>query len=408
MGIKGLPKLIEDIAGKGAINSYPFSRFKGMTIAVDASLMMHQTVIAIRGSGKDMTNNRGELTSHLHGFLYKIITFVENGIVPIFVFDGKPPDIKLRTLERRSERKEQAEESIKGLSEEDEEYIKNFKMTFRPSKKDYKEVQILLDLLGIPYIISPGEADVVCAWLTSRRDNNGHKYAKGVCSDDSDMLPLGASYLFKDMLKFMSKNKPVKVISLNKTLVKMNLTMDQFIDLSVLLGCDYCENVKGVGPKTAYKLISEHGSLKKVLKLLSRKHTDLDTECMFDAENYFKNATKELDESDDFVITDDNLKLRQFQFEEVMDFMCIKHNFDITKMQTAFKRLELAYKNMEITRPNTKKVHKIIQPRSTEYLFRSLEDRIEFLSSDEESEEKNKIISKPTKKSVSYPEKKKT
>lgn len=428
MGIKGLPKLISDIAGSAATRSYKFSRFKGMVVSVDASLLIHQTVIAMRSSGRDMVNSKGELTSHLHGLFYKILIFLQNDMVPIFVFDGKAPDIKNMTIEKRRNKKDQAQKKLQALSDsEDEEYIKNFKQTFKPTKDDIREAQILLDLMGIPYIVSPGEADVVCAWLAARHDSNGKRYVKGVCSDDSDMLALGAPYLFKDMLRFMSKNKPVKVISLNKTLAKMNLTMDKFVDLCVLLGTDYCENINGIGPKKAYKLILEHGSLEKILKFLNKNddsdesETETDdsndssseddknnTKCLLTAKHYFNNALKEIDDSKNFIITDDQLKLRQYQYEELMDFMCVKHNFDVTRMQTGINRLEEYYKEMNVTRENTKKVHKILQPRSENYVFAEISDNIDFLSSDEDDkpmpskgnpskDDVSKIIKKSTK-----------
>jgi flap endonuclease-1 len=420
MGIKGLPKIIKDIAGSAAIKTYRFSEFKGWVVSVDASLIIHQTVIALRSTGKDMKNSKGELTSHLHGLFYKILIFLQNGMVPIFVFDGKAPNIKNRTIEKRRCRKNQAEKNLQELSDsEGEEYIKNFKQTFKPTKENIKEAQILLDLMGIPYIVAPGEADVVCAWLAARTDSNGKRYVKGVCSDDSDMLPLGAPYLFKDMLRFMSKNKPVKIISLSKTLVKMNLTMNQFIDLCVLLGTDYCDSIKGIGPKGAYKLILKYGTLEKILDLQHKKtivsDTDNDSddgdsdcnkesneksneECMFAARNYFKNALKEIDESENFVLTDDQLKLKKYQYEELMDFMCVKHNFDITRIQTGINRLDEYYKKMNVTRENNKKVHKILQPRSENYIFRALTDDIDFLSSDEETD---KLHTMPSKKNTS-------
>lgn len=46
----------------------------------------------------------------------------------------------------------------------------------------------------------------------------------------------------------------------------------QFIELCLLLGCDYLEPIKGVGPKTAYKLMQEHGSLDKVIEHLRAKY----------------------------------------------------------------------------------------------------------------------------------------
>lgn len=411
MGIKGLPKLIRDIAGKSGIRTYPFSRFKGMKISVDASLAIHSTVIAMRSNGRDMKNSKGELTSHLHGLFYKVLTFLENDMVPIFVFDGKAPKIKNKTILKRHARKDLAEKNLEGLTDsEDETYIKNFKQTFKPTKDNILEAQILLDLMGIPYMVAPGEADVVCAWLAARYDANGKKYVKGVCSDDSDMLPLGAPYLFKDMLRFMSKNKPVTAVNLNNTLAEMKLTMDQFVDLCVLLGTDYCDNIKGIGPKGAYKLILKYGTLEKVLQSLHRKKAkdsdddnDEDTKendnekCMIAAKNYFKDALKGIDDSKDFVITDDQLRLKKYQYEELMDFMCVKHNFDILRVQTGIDRLDSSYKKMNITRENTKKVHKILQPRSPNYIFKNLSEDIEFLSSDEDTE-------MPSKKNTSKKE----
>jgi len=425
MGIKGLPKLIKDVAGNYAIRTYKFSKFKGWVVAVDASLIIHQTVIALRSTGKDMKNSKGQLTSHLHGLFYKILIFLQNSMVPIFVFDGKAPKIKNRTIEKRRMRKDLAEKNLKDLSDsEDEEYIKNFKQTFRPTKEDIKEAQILLDLMGIPYIVAPGEADVVCSWLAARKDANHKRYVKGVFSDDSDMLPYGTTYLFKGGLRFMSKNKLVEVISLNKTLVRMNLTMDQFVDMCVLLGTDYCDNIKGIGPKKAYNLISQYGSLEKVLLSLHKNDNlsddstdDTDSEddttkqnkanekCMIDARNHFKNALKEIDDSEDFVITDEQLQLRMYQCDELMDFMCVKHNFDITRIQTGINRLEGYYKEMKVTKKNTKKVHKILQPRSENYIFKNLSDDIDFLSSDEEPPSKKNsgknIKNTITKKKIS-------
>lgn len=396
MGVKKLPKTIETLAGTAAVKSYKFSEFKNMPVSVDASLIIHQTVIAMRSSGHDMKNKNGGLTSHLYGLFYKILIFLQNGMKPIFVFDGKAPDIKNKTIEKRQAKKKLAEQKLKELDDsDDEEYIKNFRQTFKPTKEDMKEAQTLLDLMGIPYIVAPGEADVVCAWLAARHDSNGNRYVKGVCSDDSDMLALGAPYLFKDMLRFMNKNKPIKVISLNKALVKMNLSMDQFIDLCVLLGTDYCDNIKGMGPAKAFKLISKYGTLDKVLNSLAKTptydnsdpDTKLNEECMRDAQNYFKTALNEIDESDDFVLTDDQLELRKYQYEELMDFMCVKHDFDVSRIQTGIDRLKKSYKEMNVTRENTKVVHKIIHPRSENYVFRAMTEDLEFISSSTDSEE---------------------
>ena len=428
MGVQGLPALIKRVAGSSAIQTYKFSRFNDMKISVDTSLIIHQTVIAIRSSGKDMVNNRGQLTSHLHGLYYKVLIFLQNGMVPIFVFDGAPPKMKKKTMERRRDRRMQAETRLKGLSDsEGDEYIKNFKQTFKPTKEHIDEAKILLDLMGIPYIVAPGEADVICSWLAARQDSDKKPYVNGVCSDDSDMLALGAPYLFKDMLRFMSRDKMVKVISLNKTLVKMNLTMEQFANLCALLGTDYCDNIKGVGPVNAYKLISKYGTLEKVFKFLHKTgkisehclddnstsnsddcNTKTNEQCMIDTRNYFLTALSEIDESDDFVLTDKQLNLRRFQEDELMDFMCVKHGFDVIRIKTGIDRLREYYKIMNVTTKNTSRVHKILQPISENYIFMELSPTdIDFLSSSDEEEMPNKKSTNvPGKKYINVPEKK--
>lgn len=40
----------------------------------------------------------------------------------------------------------------------------------------------------------------------------------------------------------------------------------QFIDLCILLGCDYCGTIKGIGPKRAIDLIRQHGSIEEILE----------------------------------------------------------------------------------------------------------------------------------------------
>ena len=398
MGIKGLPALIKKIAGEYAMKTYNFDRFHGMTIAVDASLLIYQTVIAMRSRGKDLRNDKGELTSHLHGVFHKVLNFLQNGMIPIFVFDGKAPAIKQKTIDQRTAIKNEASAQLELLDDsEDEKYIKYYKQTYKIDKQDIMECKILLDLIGIPYIVAPEEADVVCAWLASRCDETGKKYAKGVCSDDSDMLTFGAAYLFKDMVKFIRKGTTINVISLNRTLKKMKLSQDQFIDLCVLLGCDYCDNVKGIGPATAYKLITTHGSLEKVIKATSNKISKELAECMITARDYFKNAPTELDKSKKFLNEVKGLKLRKVQRLQLIDFMCVKHNFDVLKLQADLQKLEHYYKELNVSVENTGHYHDILEEDTTRYLDSISENAFVFRE-DEEEKPPEKIVRQNSKR----------
>lgn len=370
MGIKGLIQLIKKYAGSAAIKRYSISRFGGMRIAVDTSAIVYQSVLATRSSGKDIVNEKGEITSHLSGIMIKILKMLENNIIPILVFDGKAPSIKQNTIDKRHAIKKNAVKALSelpaGTSNTDETYLKNFKKIYTPSPTEFEELRVMLDLMGIPYICAPGEADVICAWLASRTGENGRRYVKGVATDDSDMLTLGSPYIFKDMLKFINNGHMITVVSLYKTLVKMNLTMDQFTDLCVLLGCDYCDNIPKVGPESAYKYIKEHETISKVITAYREKYpkNDINTKSIFRAQKYFKNALQEIDKSD-FTVNDHHLTPRLFQSEQLMDFMCTKHNFDVMQMEIYTRKLSMYYTRLGINKPNNNVYHTILCPPST-------------------------------------------
>jgi flap endonuclease-1 len=94
MGIKGLTNLISDIVPE-SIKEEKHSNYFSRKIAIDASMCIYQFMISIRGAyGSDLTNEKGEVTSHLQGLLYRTIRLLENDIKPVFVFDGKPPELK--------------------------------------------------------------------------------------------------------------------------------------------------------------------------------------------------------------------------------------------------------------------------------------------------------------------------
>jgi len=399
MGVKGLIKLINDVSKNKAIKTYDFEHFKGMSVAVDASLMIHQTVVAIRSSGKDMTNKKGEMTSHIHGLFFKILALLQNEMIPIFVFDGKALDIKTNTLKLRKEKREKSQLNVDKEEITEDEYIKHFKQTYHILNEHIEEIKILLNLMGIPYIVAPNEADVVCAWLSQRDNISGDKYVDGVCSDDSDIITIGASNLFKDMVKFMKKGKQVKVVNLERVLKKMELTMEQFVNLCSLLDNDYCTHLPRIGPKRAYTLVSQNNNIEKIFTVLKLNKNDENLKCMISARNYFKNALKELDDKN-YTVTTEQTTLRNFQSKELLDYLCIKHNFETIKVKNGIERLEKYYKIMDVNKPNLKTYHKIIQPDIEKYINI---DPYEIVTSDDEvvipqKNKKKKYISKKLNK----------
>lgn len=106
-------------------------------------MSIYQFLIAVRQNGENLTNDNGETTSHLMGMFYRTIRMVENGIKPVYVFDGKPPQMKSKELEKRLERRTEAEAEMSKAAEAGKLflfrrvniYIKYEKTLYKISKK---------------------------------------------------------------------------------------------------------------------------------------------------------------------------------------------------------------------------------------------------------------------------------
>jgi flap endonuclease-1 len=153
MGIHNLAKLIADYAPL-AIKENEIKNYFGRKIAIDASMCIYQFLIAVRQEGNNLTNDEGETTSHLMGMFYRTIRLMENGIKPIYVFDGKPPTLKGAELSKRQERRAEAQENLeKATDEGNAENIEKFnRRLVKVTKEHNEDCKKLLKLMGVPYV----------------------------------------------------------------------------------------------------------------------------------------------------------------------------------------------------------------------------------------------------------------
>ncbi len=200
--------------------------------------------------------------SHLMGMFYRTLRIIDNGIKPVYVFDGHPPVMKNGELAKRLARREEAQKQAEALKETGtaEEVSRFEKRTVRVTREQNEEAKKLLKLMGIPYVNAPCEAEAQCAVLAKA----GKVYA--AASEDMDTLCFGTPYLLRHLTFSEARKMPISEISYEKTLQGLDLSRDEFIDLCMLLGCDYLEPIKGVGPATALKLIKEFKSLDKIVE----------------------------------------------------------------------------------------------------------------------------------------------
>lgn len=269
MGIKGLSKLISDNA-PDALKENKFESYFNRKIAIDASMSIYQFLIAVRqGDQGQLTNEAGEVTSHLTGMFYRTIRMVENGIKPVFVFDGKPPQMKDGTLAHRKARVAEAQDKLVTAQRDgnSEEIERQSKRLVRATKEQNEDCKKLLRLMGIPVVEAPCEAEAMCAALCKA----GKVYGCG--TEDMDCLTFGTPILIRHLTFSEARKMPVLEVNLEAALKGLELNMEQFIDLCMLCGCDYMDSITGIGPVTALKKIKEHGNIEGVIKSLdTEKH----------------------------------------------------------------------------------------------------------------------------------------
>lgn len=226
-----------------------------------SSMSIYSFLVAVRSDGQQLMNESGETTSHLMGMFYRTLRIVDNGIKPLYVFDGAPPKLKSGELAKRFQRKSEAQEAHEEAKETGtaEEVEKFSRRTVRVTREHNAECQRLLKLMGVPYIVAPTEAEAQCAVLA----RGGKVYA--AASEDMDTLTFASPVLLRHLTFSEQRKEPILEIHLDKVLQGLEMEMDQFIDLCILLGCDYLDPIPKMGPATALKLIRENGSLKGVM-----------------------------------------------------------------------------------------------------------------------------------------------
>mmetsp|Transcript_31642 Transcript_31642/g.51071 ORF Transcript_31642/g.51071 Transcript_31642/m.51071 type:complete len:394 (+) Transcript_31642:81-1262(+) len=261
MGIHGLSKLIADNA-PDAIREHKMEAYFGRKIAIDASMSIYQFLIAVRSSGQMLANEAGDVTSHLQGIWSRTLRMLEDGLKPVYVFDGKPPTLKSGELAKRKKRHAEATDDLAQAEEEgNQENIEKYsKRTVRVNSEHNGECKRLLRLMGIPVIEAPCEAESQCAELARA----GKVFA--TASEDMDSLTFATPILLRHLHSPEAKKVPIHEFNLSEVLAGLKMTMDQFIDVCILCGCDYVDPIKGVGPVTALKLIRDYGSIDNAMK----------------------------------------------------------------------------------------------------------------------------------------------
>jgi len=241
---------------------------RGRTIAVDGNLELYQFLSIMRTrNGQPLQDSKGRITSHLNGLAFRTTRLLADyDIRPVFVFDGRPPDLKRKEIEKRIEAREksQREYSAAVAAGDTATAWSKAVMTSRLTRTMVEEAKTLLTLIGIPWIQAPSEGEAQASNLS----REGRTWATG--SKDYDSLLFGAPRLVRFLAvastEFLpsrgrSRAVPPELVDLDENLRALGLTREELIDAAILIGTDFNAGVRGVGPKTAVRLLRSHHSL---------------------------------------------------------------------------------------------------------------------------------------------------
>jgi len=306
----------------------------GKSIAIDAYNALYQFLAIIRQpDGTPLKDSTGRITSHLSGLFYRTANLVEMGIKVVYVFDGVPPALKEVEIKRRAKVKEEAlikyDQALReGRMEEARSYAQ---MTSK--LKDYmaEDSKHLLTQMGVPWIQAPSEGEAQAAHVTKRGNTN---YC---ASQDYDSLLFGAPMLVRNVTISGRRKLPRKsvyvevipeIIELDQVFKELNITHEQLVDIGILVGTDFNpEGVKEMGPKTALKLIKQHGSLEKLLPTLKEAEFPVEPQRI---REIFLNPQ-----------VTDNYKLiwRDPDIEGVVNFLCRERDFSEERVRKALQKM---------------------------------------------------------------------
>jgi flap endonuclease-1 len=271
MGIKGLKNIIKKHA-PNAFQQITITDLYGKRIAIDTSILLYKF--------RYLYND-----DYLIGFNNTINQFAKNNVNIVFVFDGKPPDAKRETLQKRAETRNKAIQKIDDLitnfqqthsGANQMEYIDDSVESVNTTVNELEELEELIAKKNV-YIVTKEHSNAVRQMLNSKGiqyfepECEGEEYCSFlqrtgvvdyVLTEDTDSLTFGATKVLFNNNVF---NKYL-LCNLEILLNDLQMSFEEFTDFCILCGCDYIPSIPKVGPVTALKIIKKYKNIDSFIK----------------------------------------------------------------------------------------------------------------------------------------------
>ena len=246
MGIRNLNRYLRNNCPE-SIRCIPISDISHKKIAVDISIYLY----------KYESEN-----ALLENMFMMLSIFRHYNIIPIFIFDGKPPDEKKALLQKRKEDKKTAQEEYyklqKHLQDDNKQNDKQeiiakmvqLKRQFvQINKEKIEKVKSLIRAYGATYYDALGEADELCALLVIK------KKVWACLSEDMDLFVYGCSRV----LRYFSLISHTVVLYFTKGILnELNMTYKNFKEICILSGTDYNININTNNKQAHLNVTIEH------------------------------------------------------------------------------------------------------------------------------------------------------
>ena len=307
------------------------------SLAVDANNYLYQFLALIRTrDGTPLQDKKGNITSHLAGLLFRSTRLIQDyGIRLVFVFDGKPPKQKEQEIIKRRERR------AKALTEYNQALVKGdlamawskAVMTSRLTTPLVGDAKRLLGLLGIPFVQSPSEAEAQAAFMAKKGD------VWAASSKDYDSLLFGAPRLLRYLTIYGREFYPSKgtsrplrpeLMELERILTHYGITRQQLVDVAILVGTDFNRGIKGIGPKTALRLVKKNENIENL--------PDNVKSCLTENFKEVRNIFLKPPVTDNY-----SINYHEMQEEALIHFLCEERDFSIERVKTVIDRMKKFY-----------------------------------------------------------------